>query len=614
MRFKLVRKYTQLTAKKEEDNSLKKRLLSLLLALALLCALVPGGVTALADAEETIHTGLCGPEGARYTVDTAAGTLTISGPGPMGDSSNAWKAYSKYITKVIVEEGITYIGKSAFSQMTEVVTISLPETVTSIGEQAFTRSTKLEACNIPSQVTTIPYMCFDGCTALKETGLHEGIVTVGRWAYHECPSLSSLTLPSSIRTVDNLAFYGCKGIETLTLNEGLETIGDNAFQGLGIQLLKIPSSVTSIGSSAFKECKSLRFVNMVGGGTELKDSTFRGCSALERIKLCDSLEAIRYDVFYGCSSLTRIDFPDSLAVIRTGVFSNCTSLRTVVVPNPDIELGFGGDGILGDKQNVKLYAPIPSDTFDFAYKFNYDLYPLDMTPPDDWDPENPMPEPPPSEEPTPTPEAPTPPPEEPTPPPEEPTPSSNPTPEPPPTQEPRPTPVVFTDVKEGAFYYDAVYWAIEYGITTGATATTFAPTNDCTRAAAVTFLWRAADEPEPTIANPFTDVPDGAYYSKAVRWALENGITNGISDTEFGTNSACTRGMIVTLLHRALDKPSASGSKNFTDVKSGQFYYDAVRWAAATGVTSGATETTFNPGGICTRGMIVTFMFRALEG
>ena len=171
----------------------------------------------------------------------------------------------------------------------------------------------------------------------------------------------------------------------------------------------------------------------------------------------------------------------------------------------------------------------------------------------------------------------------------------------------------FYDVPNGAYFYEAVKWAVENGITTGVGNDLFAPEQSCTRAQIVTFLWRAAGSPEPKTASSFTDVSASAYYAKAVAWAVENGITNGMTETTFAPDATCTRGQSVTFLYRAL-KGTASGSTNFTDVKSDAFYADAISWAVANNVTNGTSNTTFSPNADCTRAEIVTFLYRAYQG
>ena len=172
---------------------------------------------------------------------------------------------------------------------------------------------------------------------------------------------------------------------------------------------------------------------------------------------------------------------------------------------------------------------------------------------------------------------------------------------------------VFVDVPEDSYYEEAVNWAVENGITTGTDATHFTPDGICTRAQAVTFLWRAAGSPAPkSTTMPFTDVKAGSYYYDAVLWAVENGITKGTSATEFSPAQNCSRAQIVTFLWRSEKSPAAGTVNPFTDVKSDAYYADAVLWAVKEDVTKGTTATTFSPNANCTRAQIVTFIWRAL--
>ena len=171
----------------------------------------------------------------------------------------------------------------------------------------------------------------------------------------------------------------------------------------------------------------------------------------------------------------------------------------------------------------------------------------------------------------------------------------------------------FTDIKVSDYYCDAVKWAVEQGITTGTTDTTFSPNEGCTRSQMVTFLWRAAGSPEPTgKTNPFTDVKTDAYYYKALLWAIENGITKGTTETTFSPDETCTRGQMATFLYRNAKSPAVTGSASFTDVETGAYYSDAVAWAFRQGITKGASDTTFAPEATCTRGQMVTFLYRYL--
>ena len=169
---------------------------------------------------------------------------------------------------------------------------------------------------------------------------------------------------------------------------------------------------------------------------------------------------------------------------------------------------------------------------------------------------------------------------------------------------------VFVDVATGSYYEDAVDWAVENGITNGVSSNMFAPDDPCTRAQIVTFLWRAAGSPAPKSMSSFTDVPADAFYAKAVAWAVENGITSGTGEGKFSPNAICTRAQSVTFLYRASGSPAVSGSAEFSDVSTTAFYADAVAWAAKKGITTGIGGGLFGSDNDCTRGQIVTFLWR----
>ena len=173
---------------------------------------------------------------------------------------------------------------------------------------------------------------------------------------------------------------------------------------------------------------------------------------------------------------------------------------------------------------------------------------------------------------------------------------------------------VFVDVKTGDYFYDAVLWAVEKGITNGTSAETFSPEDPCTRAQIVTFLWRAAGSPVVNYAMDLSDVAGDAYYAEAVRWALSEGITTGTSDHTFSPDAVCTREQAVTFLYRAVGSPAVSGESAFEDVGADAYYARAVAWAAQNGVTNGISQALFGTGSDCTRAQIVTFLYRAQQG
>ena len=173
----------------------------------------------------------------------------------------------------------------------------------------------------------------------------------------------------------------------------------------------------------------------------------------------------------------------------------------------------------------------------------------------------------------------------------------------------------FTDVPDGAFYYDPVLWAVEEGITNGTSPTTFGPGQDCMRAQVVTFLWRAAGSPKPgSDANPFVDVKETDFFYQAVLWAVEKGITNGLDATHFGPMAYCNRAQVVTFLHRSLGSPAVENSNNpFSDVPDGQWFTVPILWAVEQSITNGLSPTTFGPNNLCNRAQIVTFLYRTFE-
>ena len=172
----------------------------------------------------------------------------------------------------------------------------------------------------------------------------------------------------------------------------------------------------------------------------------------------------------------------------------------------------------------------------------------------------------------------------------------------------------FTDISENQYYYQPVLWAYENEITTGLKPDKFGPEESCTRGQVVTFLWRAMGEPEPTITeHSFVDVANDAYYYKAVLWAVEKGITNGYDATHFAPEETVTRAQFVTFLHRAENKPQSNIINPFIDITRDAYYYNAVLWAYDEGITTGLTRTDFGPEDFCTRGQVVTFLYRALK-
>ena len=179
-----------------------------------------------------------------------------------------------------------------------------------------------------------------------------------------------------------------------------------------------------------------------------------------------------------------------------------------------------------------------------------------------------------------------------------------------PAGEDEPAAIAFNDVPISAYYYDAVAWAVANGVTGGTSVNTFSPDASCTRAQLVTFLWRVAGCTQTTAENSFADVKSKDYYNDAVTWAVAKGITKGVSADKFALDAAVTRAQTVTLMWCAAGSPNAAAAPAFNDVKAGAYYTDAVAWAVEQGITKGMTKTAFAPEAPCARGQIVCFLYR----
>ncbi len=728
---------------------MNKRIVSLLLAAVLMLSLLPASVSA-----GTIDTW----EGLTWTL--SAGVLTISGTGPMPDATPSWDKdanftgttapwYGLEIRQVIIDEGITTVGANTFFGIYGLETVQLPSTVTVIGERAFESCIDLRTVKLPDGLKEISYFAFKGC---------ESLVGV------------PLEIPEGVTAIRDGAFCGCMGIKSIRFPKSLTHIGYDAFTGSGLMQVHIPATLKTI-YGAFYNCPSLEaftvdpanpsysaddqgvlynknrtYIEQIPGGyygeltipdtvtSLLDENILTGCTQITRIRIpatmkeispylfstCASLETIEVDdanpiyediigvlyghdsayvngftenprraliccppafqresffipddtevledaAFHNCYHLQDVTIPDRVSSAPNGIFRGCTSLYEILVDagNPWLQ---SIDGVVFNKADLTAAIPNPGSgrseerTFTAgqylycyptgrdgyyaipegteylairsfagsaveAIRFPKSLKYIDMFAMEDC------------------------------------TdlewmlfagskpaadqncfagvtaevyyPATNPTWEddlqlhfaggnltfkpwgPYPADEPRwPGHNPFTDVPGDSFCYDSVLWALNNGITTGATETTFNPSGECFRAQVVTFLWRAAGSPEPAaVKNPFVDVEKGSFYEKAVLWAVEKGITTGTDATHFSPSSSCNRATVVTFLYRAFENPAVeNGGNPFTDVPANGWYTAPVLWAVEKGITNGLSATEFGPASLCNRAQIVTFLYRA---
>ncbi len=495
---------------------------------------------------------------------------------------------------------VTSVADKLFSQKYNITEVHLPDTITTVGERSFDQIHGLNYINIPQSLTTLTGIqafgyggwdnleagewlmdtlyvpasletwnqcAFSGnkyTTAVLEDGLH----MVGSYGISNNAKLTDVKMASTVQYLKNNAFSSCEALESIELPEGLLYIGDQAFQGDPLKSVTLPSSLKYVGTQAFESLK-------YDYSTYPSTVTYVGAS---EIALGGGVTGLGWNAFYKDAKLTavlgsqqnllveRCDFTETPDVvwdgktsIPAGDWSRVPAGTTVTVSGSVridgtliIEDGAKVEVAPGGRLNIGMDAEVDQSKISWIYVPTVPV-------------------------------------------------------------EPQQPAVRFEDVQdENAFYFAPVYWAVEQGITTGKTATTFDPNGTCTRGQAVTFLWRAAGSPEPKGSTmPFTDVASGSYCEKAVLWAVENGITNGTTETTFSPNAGCTRAQIVALICRSQQGTPAAGDLPFTDAPA--WAYDAIAWSYQQGIVKGTTATTFSPNALCTRGQIVTFLYRALS-
>ncbi len=353
---------------------MKKRILSLLLALLMVLSLMP--TAALADDTNIVANGTCGAEGdgsdLTWTLFTD-GVLEISGTGAMaswtddnggrapwfdylrytiksvvindgvtsiGDSAfyNSW--YGAGLTSVTIPDSVTSIGGSAFSGCTSLTSITIPNSVTSIGGSVFSGCTSLTSITIPNSVTSIGGSVFSGCTGLTSVTIPNSVTSIGERAFRDCTGLTSVTIPNSVTSIGGSAFHSCTGLTSVTIPDSVTSIGGSVFSGCtSLTSVTIPDSVTSIGQGAFYGCTGLKSITIPNSVTSIGGSAFSGCTGLTSITIPDSVTSIGQSAFYGCTGLKSIDIPDSVTSIREYAFRGCTGLTSITIPNSVTSIG-----------------------------------------------------------------------------------------------------------------------------------------------------------------------------------------------------------------------------------------------------------------------------------
>lgn len=543
-----------------------------------------------------------------------------------------------------VPSGTVAIAGGAFKDCAKLESLVIPDSVTAIGKSAFENCAALKRITLPKSIAKLEALTFSGCAALAEITLPDGLKTLGEKVFSGCAALKSVKIPAEVTVIPTEAFSGCSSLESITIPKSVSHINERAFDGC-TALKKVDylgsdtdwSQVTKeTGNNALDNAeKSFTrtdhehkytdtvipptctergcTVHLCACGDKREDSytpplghSYKGgicvrCGILDPNKdiphkhdfiptvtkptcmsegfttyTCSCGECYTKDYVSAVGHKTQLQNAKAVGCLTGGYTGDevCTVCGKVFKqgsvifalghdPQPArvkaptcTESGYTGDLICmrcGDMTQIgKTVAAA-------GHKFFGGVCSVCGTKGAEAVPE-------------------------------------------------------FDDVKSGAFYFDAVQWAVENGITNGTGKNTFSPNDVCSRYQIVMFLWRAAGQPEAKAAVSFADVKPGDIFYEAVQWAVERGITKGTSSTSFSPYAPCTRGQIVTFLHRSAGSPKVSGACNFSDVSFGSFCHDAVIWASSEGITNGTSAGRFSPNEGCTRAQVVTFLYRASGG
>ena len=473
------------------------------------------------------------------------------------------------ITEVVLPETVTAIGATAFMGCTRLETVNIPDSVTAIGERAFASTRSLKSIRIPDGITTIPSGCFSD-SGLTEISLPDSLTTIERYAFQRCANLESVRLPEGITSIADEVFSYCSSLKEINWPSGVDKIGWHQFNGTALTEFTVPATVKKVESYAFKDCTKLEKLVFEGRDTVVTGSQiFENDDLLTIYCWYDSsaqaaaeFSMIPYVLFDAPADLPRYPVLTTISgdgeIIATPAESTGFEWITIdIVPGENSVL-YSLELYYYAYEELELrIEEVDGDTF----RLLMPKCPVELV------------------------------------------------------ASFQDTATGFIDIKPSDFFYDPVLWAVENGITTGTSGTTFNPGGECLRAHVVTFLWRAAGSPEPvSMDNPFVDVRESDFFYKAVLWAVENGITNGTDATHFSPATPCNRATVVTFLYRSLGDPAVDSAANsFTDVPAGDWFTEAVVWAVENGITNGISATEFAPASLCNRAQIVTFLYRARD-
>ena len=286
------------------------------------------------------------------------GKLTITS----NEGTTAWDKtkYQTQVKSVEIQDGVTDIGESAFSDCSNMTSITMPEGLTSIGKEALKGCSKLTSITLPDSLTDIGDSAFYGCSGITGITLPSGVTSIGKSVFDGCSGLTSITMPDSVTSIGESAFHKCSGLTGITLPDGVTSIGEKAFQDCsGLTSITLPDGVTDIGDSAFYGCSGLTGIAIPSGVTSIGKSVFDGCSGLTSITMPDSVTSIGDYAFHGCSDLTDIPLLDGVTSIGKYAFQDCSSLTSITIPEKVTSIGYAAFDYCTNLESVTMAGANP---------------------------------------------------------------------------------------------------------------------------------------------------------------------------------------------------------------------------------------------------------------